>query len=84
MEADPPYFSVAVRAKVAEPAVFTYREPTSRFAPIRNHLSFYARPMDACYVDDELVTPQPGEFYSGWITSDVVGPFKGGPGSSSW
>jgi hypothetical protein len=37
--------------------------------------------MDACYVDNELVTPQPGEFYGGWITRDIVEPFKGSPGS---
>ena len=40
--------------------------------------------MDACYVDGELVLPQPGEFYGGWITSDIVGPFKGEPGSWGW
>ena len=40
--------------------------------------------MDACYVNDELVTPQVGDFYGGWITSDVVGPFKGGAGTMGW
>lgn len=40
--------------------------------------------MDACYVNDELVQPQAGSFYGGWITSDVVGPFKGEPGTNWW
>ena len=40
--------------------------------------------MDDCYVDGESVTKQPGDFYGGWITSDIVGPFKGGPGTSGW
>ena len=47
-------------------------------------IAFYASRMDACYVDDELVVPQPGGFYGGWITSRVAGPFKGIPGSRGW
>jgi hypothetical protein len=40
--------------------------------------------MDACYLDDELVTPQEGDFYGGWITSEIAGPFKGAPGTRGW
>lgn len=40
--------------------------------------------MDGCFVDGERVRPQPGNFYGGWITADVVGPFKGEPGSRGW
>jgi hypothetical protein len=40
--------------------------------------------MDACYVEDKLVRPQPGGFYGGWITNDIVGPFKGGPDTKGW
>ncbi len=58
--------------------------PSPAFAPLRDHVAFYAGPMDACLVDGERVTPQPGGFYGGWITSPVVGPFKGGPGSRGW
>jgi hypothetical protein len=47
-------------------------------------VAFYASRVDACYVDDERVEPQPGDFYGGWITRDVVGPFKGIPGSWGW
>jgi len=47
-------------------------------------VAFYAARVDGCYVDDELVVPQPGDFYGGWITSKVRGPFKGGPGTRGW
>jgi len=63
---------------------FAYPRPTRRFAPIAGHLAFYASPLDECMVDDERATPQPGSFYAGWITDDVVGPFKGDAGTSGW
>jgi uncharacterized protein (DUF427 family) len=78
------YFDVVVGDKRAKRAAWSYPEPTSAFAALRNYLAFYARPMDACYVDGELVEPQPGNFYGGWITSNIQGPIKGGPGTISW
>jgi uncharacterized protein (DUF427 family) len=78
------YYTVAAGGKRAERAAWYYPSPTPAFAAIKDAVAFYAGPMDACYVDDELVTPQPGGFYGGWITADVVGPFKGGPGSWGW
>ena len=51
---------------------------------LRDHVAFYAGPLDACLVDGERVVPQPGGFYGGWITSHVAGPFKGIPGSRFW
>ena len=75
----------AVGGEVVAPAVaWAYDTPSPAFAPIAGHVAFYAAPMDACFVDDELVTPQPGGFYGGWITSSVVGPFKGDPGTRGW
>jgi hypothetical protein len=50
----------------------------------RYYIAFYAEKMDACTVDGERVRPQEGNFYGGWITGDIVGPFKGGPGSWGW
>jgi hypothetical protein len=47
-------------------------------------LAFSPRRMDACYVGDQRVTPQPGFYYGGWVTPDLVGPFKGAPGSEAW
>jgi hypothetical protein len=63
---------------------WSYADPTPAFAALRNHVAFYAAPFDSCRVDGETVTPQPGDFYGGWITSRVAGPFKGVPGSSRW
>jgi hypothetical protein len=48
------------------------------------YFSFYPGRVDRCLLDDEVVRAQAGGFYGGWITSDVVGPFKGEPGSSGW
>ncbi|EYF02465.1 Hypothetical protein CAP_7087 [Chondromyces apiculatus DSM 436] len=59
-------------------------EPTPTFAALRDHLAVYAGPMDAVWLDDERVTPQPGGFYGGWITAELIGPFKGGPGTLGW
>jgi uncharacterized protein (DUF427 family) len=78
------YYTVAVGDRRAEDAGWYYFGPPPAFAPIAGFVAFYAGKMDACYVDDELVTPQPGGFYGGWITANVVGPFKGGPGTWGW
>ena len=63
---------------------WSYPTPTPDFAPIRDHLAFYADPMDEVTVGGRPVTPQPGGFYGGWITPEVKGPFKGGPGTVGW
>ena len=63
---------------------WSYPDPTPAFATIRDHLAVYPAAMDACFVDDEQVTPQPGRFYGGWVTSNLVGPFKGAPGTMGW
>ena len=78
------YFDVCVHAQRAAQAVWTYPEPTDRFAPLVDHFAFYAQKLERCLVDGEEVEPQPGAFYGGWITQDVVGPFKGGAGSFGW
>jgi uncharacterized protein (DUF427 family) len=78
------YHSVRVGQQIAPDAAWSYPRPTPSFMPIAGYVAFYAAAMDACYVDDELVVPQPGGFYGGWITKDIVGPFKGVPGSWGW
>jgi uncharacterized protein (DUF427 family) len=78
------YFDVVSGARVAARAAWTYVDPTPPYLALRDHAAFYAAPMDACYVDEERVTPQPGGFYGGWITSELIGPFKGSPGTSGW
>ena len=67
-----------------EAAAWTYHSPTPGFEAIRDAVAFYPAPMDACTVDGERVSPQPGGFYGGWITADVTGPFKGEPGTMGW
>ena len=78
------YYTVAMAGKSAPDAAWTYRRPTPAFVAIKDYVAFYPQLMDSCTVDGERVIPQPGEFYGGWITSDVVGPFKGEPGSWGW
>lgn len=78
------YWDVVSGERVASRCAWSYPDPTPAFAPIRDFLAFYAGPMDECRVDDLRVTPQPGNFYGGWVTPDVVGPFKGEPGSWGW
>jgi hypothetical protein len=58
--------------------------PSPGFEAIRNHIAFYASRVDTCFVGDEQVTPQAGDFYGGWITSNIVGPFKGVAGTEGW
>jgi len=78
------FFSVEAGDKRAVDAAWFYANPTAAFAAIKNYVAFYPVMMDACYVDGELVTPQPGGFYGGWITRDIVGPFKGAEGTWGW
>ncbi len=78
------YYTVSVGDKQAVDVAWYYANPTPEFAAIAHYVAFYAAPMDACYVDGEKVTPQPGNFYGGWVTSDIVGPFKGEPDSWGW
>jgi len=78
------YYHLRLGDRQVENVAWYYPEPTPAFAPIRNYIAFYAGPMDECTVDGVVVTPQPGNFYGGWITPDIVGPFKGAPGSWGW
>jgi uncharacterized protein (DUF427 family) len=78
------YYSVSVAARVAEDVAWGYPEPTVGFEPLKGCVALYAGPMDGCFVGKERVEPQPGGFYGGWITSNIVGPFKGGPGTHGW
>ena len=78
------YYTLKVGDRQADEVAWYYPQPTPAFTTIQNYVAFYPRPMDACYVDGEKVQPQPGNFYGGWITRDIVGPFKGEPGSWGW
>jgi uncharacterized protein (DUF427 family) len=78
------YWTARVGDEVAEDAAWSYPSPTPGFEAIAGHLAFYPQKVDACFVDGERVDPNPGSFYGGWITSAVVGPFKGAPGTEHW
>lgn len=64
--------------------VWSYEDPTPRFTSISGYLAFYPKLLDECSVDGELVDGNVGDFYGGWITSRIVGPFKGAPGTLHW
>lgn len=78
------YWTIRVNGKTEENAAWSYPNPAPGYEAIKDHLAFYPGRMDACFVDDEQVQPQEGDFYGGWITADIVGPFKGAPGTWGW
>jgi uncharacterized protein (DUF427 family) len=78
------YWDVAIGDVVVPGAGWSYPQPSPGFMLLRDHVAFYAGPLDRCTVNGETVTPQPGDFYGGWITSALAGPFKGVPGSRDW
>ncbi|NQX11704.1 DUF427 domain-containing protein [Microbacteriaceae bacterium VKM Ac-2855] len=78
------YLTVRGGGAVAESAGWYYPSPSPGFEAIADHVAVYPERMDSCEVAGETVQPQPGDFYGGWITSRVVGPFKGAPGTLHW
>lgn len=78
------YYTVRVGDRETRDAAWFYPNPTDAFAAIKDYVAFYPGRMEACYVEDERVESQPGDFYGGWITSEIVGPFKGAPGTWGW
>ncbi len=78
------YVSVSGGSRREADAGWTYANPSAAYAALRDHVAVYAGRMDACFVGDEQVTPQPGGFYGGWITAAFEGPFKGSPGTEFW
>jgi uncharacterized protein (DUF427 family) len=75
---------VADDGRVARRSAWHYPSPSRGFEVLVGHVALYAAPLDEVTVDGVPVEPQPGGFYGGWVTPDVVGPFKGGPGSTGW
>lgn len=78
------YYTLTVDSKAIEQAAWYYPQPSAPYNAIKGYIAFYPGKMGACYVDDERVTPQLGDFYGGWITSEIAGPFKGGPDTMGW
>jgi uncharacterized protein (DUF427 family) len=82
------YYDVVVGDRVARDAAWCYPEPWTDlgagYERIAGWFAFYVSRVDACYLDDERVRPQPGGFYGGWVTDALAGPIKGEPGSDGW
>jgi uncharacterized protein (DUF427 family) len=78
------YFHIQVGDRIARKAAWKYPDPKPDFSVIRDFLAFYPGRVDAAFLDEEVVQPQPGRYYGGWVTADIVGPFKGEPGTETW
>ncbi len=78
------YWTISVADRESVDAGWSYKAPSPGYEAITDHIAFYANRVDECYVDDERVQAQAGDFYGGWITVDIVGPFKGASGTSGW
>jgi uncharacterized protein (DUF427 family) len=70
--------------RTEQDGAWSYPSPTAGYEALRDHVAFYPGRMDACWIGGERVDAQPGDFYGGWITSAVTGPFKGGAGTAGW
>ena len=77
------YWTVRAGDAVAEGGAWSYPSPSAPYEELVDHVAFYPSRFE-CSVDGERVRPQPGEFYGGWVTDDVCGPFKGEPGTRGW
>ena len=78
------YFDLVGGDRVVSAGAWTYEEPTAGYGDLVGHVALYPGKVDACTVDGETVQAQEGDFYGGWITSRVTGPFKGAPGTLGW
>ena len=78
------YFDIEARGQRAPQGAWRYRTPTARFAAIADHVAFYATVVDEAWVGGIRVTPQPGDFYGGWVTPNLTGRIKGAAGTLHW
>ena len=78
------YYDAVTEDRTEERAAWFYPSPTGYFRDLKDHVAFYPSKMDACWVGGEKVGAQEGDFYGGWITPNIVGPFKGASGTWGW
>jgi len=77
------YWNITVNGNTLHKAAWSYENPTPPFKGIAGYFSFYPGKLE-CYVDSVRVEPQPGGFYGGWMTPEIVGPVKGESGTGGW
>jgi len=78
------YWDAVVDGRRYPAVAWSYEQPTAGYEHLRSAVAFYPSKVDRALVDGEQVRAQAGDFYGGWITGDVVGPFKGEPGTLGW
>lgn len=78
------YIGLTVGCRQLSKAGWLYSNPNAAYAALAGYMALYPGKMDECWVGDERAVAQPGDFYGGWITSNVIGPFKGDPGTEGW
>lgn len=78
------YFDVTAGGVTVRRAAWSYDNPNQTFQPLAGFVAFYAAQMDTCFVGDEPVIPQPGDFYGGWVTRNLTGAIKGASGTRHW
>jgi uncharacterized protein (DUF427 family) len=78
------YLDASVHGRHIIAVGWIYADPSPGYEPLRDHIAFYPGRVDAAWLDGERVQAQKGDFYGGWITSDLIGPFKGPPGTLAW
>ena len=78
------YLDAQVGPRLVQAVAWTYPDPAAGYELLRDHVAFYPGRVDGAWLDDERVLAQEGDFYGGWITADLIGPFKGAPGTNWW
>ncbi len=78
------YWNLAFEDARVRDVAWSYEQPVKAYAALAGHLAFYASKVDECWVGDDRVQAQDGDFYGGWITANLRGPFKGAPGTLGW
>ena len=78
------YLDAVVHGRRFKAVAWTYPDPSPGYEALRDHVAFYPGRVDAAWLDDEHVQAQPSDFYGGWITADLIGPFKGPVGTLAW
>ncbi len=78
------YWDLVVEGATVRDAAWSYAQPVAAYSQMAGHLAFYASKVDECWVGGEHVVAQAGDFYGGWITTNLRGPFKGAPGTMGW